>query len=431
MKILKNRNFSILFSGQLVSTFGNSLFFIALPWYVYTLTQSKAALALTGLVQTLPAVAGLFTGVFVDRWSKRWTMIGSDVIRIALSLALFWAVVGKWHFVIVLSLVLLLQFVGTFFNPASGAFTPLIVSLEEIPAAVGLSQSGSAVAQLLGTAFGGGFMAAFGAPLLFLFDALSFFVSVVSLFFIRAKEPSRNNSSARQGTSFFKEWVEGFQIFSQYKFFLLIVASALVANFAMAPVDVSLTAWVKGPMHGNPIDLGAVNAAFFLGIIAGGIGLGFITKRLPMRQILMYGMTGSGLLMMAIGFFANVYWDAIIILITGFLIGSVNGALSAMAMQVIPEALRGRVFATIGALATLAMPLGMALFGTLMIHVPLSVLFVIMGVFSVLSGLTYLLPVKDDTVASTSAISQTGHDSGKPEFIGSTTSAIAISDDVP
>lgn len=409
MKILKNRNFSILFSGQLVSTFGNSLYFIALPWYVYTLTQSKAALALTGLVQTLPAVTGLFTGVFVDRWSKRWTMIGSDLIRLLLALVLFWAVVAKWPFAVILSLVLLLQFVGTFFNPAWAALIPRIVAAEDIPSAVGLNQSGSAVAQLLGTAFGGGFMAVFGAPLLFLFDALSFFVSLVSLFFLRVEEPSREDSSTSQRTSFFKEWVAGLRIFSQYKFFLLIVASALVANFAMAPMDVALTAWVKGPMHGNPIDLGVINAAFFVGIIAGGISLSFITKRVPMRQILMYGMTGVGVLTMAVGFLANVYWDVIITLLAGLLIGSVNGVVSAMAMQIIPDALRGRVFATIGALVTLAMPLGMALFGTLMIHLPLSVLFVIMGAFSVMSGLTYLLPIRDDTAAG--AIIQAAQDS--------------------
>jgi len=112
---------------------------------------------------------------------------------------------------------------------------------------------------------------------------------------------------------------------------------------------------------------------------------------------------------MAVGFLANVYWDVIITLLAGLLIGSVNGVVSAMAMQVIPDALRGRVFATIGALVTLAMPLGMALFGTLMIHLPLSVLFVIMGAFSVLSGLTYLLPIKDDT--ATGVIIQTAQDS--------------------
>lgn len=410
MKVLKNRNFAVLFAGQTVSTFGNSLYFIALPWYVYTLTHSKADLALTGMAQSVPMLAGLFAGVFVDRWSKRWTMMGSDVIRGLLSITLFFAAWSHWSFAWILALVLLLQFVGTFFNPAAGALVPLLVDEQDVPAAAGLEQSGSAIAQLLGTAFGGALMAFLGPPLLFLFDALSFLVSIVSLLFIRDHEASAKTRADPQKPSFFKEWVEGFHLFRTYRFFTLMLASVLLANFAMAPVDIALTAWVKGPLHGDALDLGVLNAAFFLGMIAGGMGLGWVSKVLTMRRILMLGLAGSGILMIALGLWANLVWDASVIVITGFLIASLNGSVSAATMQMIPESKRGRVFGTMGALFTMTIPVGMAVFGSLMIHIPLSWLFAMMGALSIVSGLAYLLPVTDDTVRAVNKGGQEGID---------------------
>ncbi|MCL6649567.1 MAG: hypothetical protein K6U89_14685, partial [Chloroflexi bacterium] len=63
VSVLRHRNFAVVFAGQLISQAGNNLFNIALPWYVYTRTGSKAALTLAGLAVTLPTLAGLFTGV--------------------------------------------------------------------------------------------------------------------------------------------------------------------------------------------------------------------------------------------------------------------------------------------------------------------------------------------------------------------------------
>ncbi len=162
MSLVKNRNFMILLSGQLVSTAGNNLFGIALPWYVYSLTGSKEALALTGIAQTVPAITGLFSGVMVDRWRKRATMMGSDGIRAILNFILFGAVLLKWPFSTILLMVLALETAGQFFGPASAALFPLLVNEDQVAAGSGLLQSSNATAQLVGTVSGGALMALLG-----------------------------------------------------------------------------------------------------------------------------------------------------------------------------------------------------------------------------------------------------------------------------
>ncbi|QQE78206.1 MFS transporter [Alicyclobacillus sp. SO9] len=418
MGLLKNRNFAILLSGQLVSTIGNNLFSIALPWYVYTLTNSKSALALTGVAQTLPAVVGLVAGVWVDRWRKRTTMISSDVVRGALSLILFAGIVLHWPLWTILVMVLALQGAGQFFSPAAGALFPLLVKKEDIPSGSGLLQSSNATAQLLGTVSGGALMGAFGAPVLFLLDAVSFFVSVISLFFIRVKEaivprPSETpSSSPAQGEqpqqaanplvnskkrmhAFLQDWLDGLKFLVSSHFLILVVSAALVVNFALAPVDIAITAWVKGPMHGVPVDLGIINGGFFIGVILGGISVGAVTKHIAIRKLLLLGLLGIGICVGIFGLFRTVVPETTIALVTGLAIGSVNGSLNAMFIQMVPEAMRGRAFGILGALSTFAMPLGMALFGWLIVQLPLHIVFILIGAVCSLSGLTFLLPVKD------------------------------------
>ena len=371
---------------------GNSLFFLALPWYVYLSTGSKADLAIVGFAQSLPGATALFAGVFVDRWNKRKTLIGSDAIRLVLALAVGIVALFGWPFPWIVMLVLLLQFAGVCFSPAEAVLIPMVVGEEQVAAAMGLNQSGSATAQLAGQVGGGALLTALGAPLLFLLDGASFLVSVLSLLFIRASEPPRRQTS----TSFFAEWKEGLALVVRSKLIILLTVAALVTNFGTAAFDIALTAWVRGPLHGTAFWLGIIGGAFFVGVTGGGALLGMVTKRVSLRVTLMAGLLVAGACIGSIGAFADEYWTMGILLVCGVSIGILNGSLGAMLVTVIPQQMRGRVFGLLGALSTIATPLGMAVFGGLMIYIPLAALFAVMGSLTLLSGLSFLLPVKDD-----------------------------------
>lgn len=399
MPVLRNRNFSILLSGQLVSTLGNNLYGIALPWYVYALTNSKGALALTGLAQTLPAVVGLFSGVLIDRWHKRAVMISSDLIRAALCLVLLLGAISHAALWIILVFVLGLEVVGQFFGPASSALFPLLVSSEELAGAQGIMQSSSATAKLIGTISGGALMAGLGAPLLFLLNGASFLVSSVSLLFIRVEERVQVHDAVplQRGKAFYQQWLEGVGVVTKSKYFLLIMIAALVTNFALAPFEISMTAWVKGPLRGNAFDLGIINAGFFVGMIVGGLLLGRVSKWLPQRVIIVAGLMSIGVFTGCFGLLYSVWAEMILCIAIGFSVGSLNGSLGTTFVKLIPERLRGRVFGLTGAMGMIATPVGMAIFGVLMVHVPLTILFVLIGMICVLSGSSLMLPIRDDS----------------------------------
>lgn len=395
MSILRNRNFAILFSGQLVSMVGNNLYMIALPWLVYSMTGSKSDLALTGIFQTLPGIAGLFVGVFIDHWRKKQTMVWSNILRAAISLALYLVVLLHPPFMTLLVLVLLLELVGTFYRPAESALLPFILPKDKLSSAMGLTQSGGALAQLFGVLLGGTLIGLIGAPLLFLLNCFTFCTSLISLFFVRVKETI--NAPAKKA-SFVGEWLEGMRAILRFKMLLRIMLAAMVTNFALAPIDIVMTAWVKGPLHGTALVLGAINASLFVGILVGGMLLGRINQRIDLKTILLAGLVVAGVCAGAIGLFADMYWAIALGLIFGFVAGILNGSVGAIMFQVVPEQMRGRLFSTLGAVATLAIPLGMAVYGWLLVYVPLQWMFVLIGFPAVLSGLSFLLPLKDEMV---------------------------------
>lgn len=398
MRALYNRNFTVLLSGQLVSTVGNNLFNIALPWYAYVVTGSKADLAIIGFFQSLPGIAGLFVGVWIDRWQKKSVMVYSDVIRSALACLLFALSMLHSPFAFIVATVMMLQLTGTFFGPASTAILPFVIPAESIPAASGLLQSSSASAQLIGTLSGGTLIATIGAPLLFLLDGATYVVSVISLLFVRLRAEEKK-SELKESVGFWSQWLEGVRVIVRSSLLVRVILSAVVVNGAVAPFDIMMTAWIKGTLHGTALSLAYVNAAFFSGIIGGGLLLGLLARILSFRMLIMAGLSWLGVSIAMIGVMRSEVACMALCLCTGLAAGALYGSVGAYLFRLIPESLRGRVFSSFGSLTTMASPLGVAVFGALMVRLPVSLLFVISGAISLLAGLSLLFPGNDDLAA--------------------------------
>ena len=217
---------------------------------------------------------------------------------------------------------------------------------------------------------------------------------MTSLGFVRVREPAPVRDTK---SSFFSEWKDGLVQIGQSKMVLLVIAAALLSNFGFAAFDIVLTAWVKGPLHSNALGLGLSGAAFFVGMILGGLLLGTISKKVAIRQVLLVGFILSGLFIGLIAAVPNLYWDMGTLFLAGINNGLLNGSLSAKAIEIIPEEMRGRIFGTLQAMMTLATPLGMAVFGALMLYLRLGALILLMAAISLIAGLLFLLPIRDDS----------------------------------
>jgi MFS family permease len=76
INLLRQRNYSLLWSSQLISQVGTWALLAALPFYVFQLTGSVVATGTMFLVEVIPPILlGSVAGVFVDRWDRRWIIV--------------------------------------------------------------------------------------------------------------------------------------------------------------------------------------------------------------------------------------------------------------------------------------------------------------------------------------------------------------------
>jgi len=184
--VFRNRNFTFLWTGQLVSTIGAALTSLAASIFVYRATGGSAmSVGLMLMATAAPSIlVGLIAGVFVDRFNRKWIMIASDVIRAGLVVAIpFLAEVNiAWLYV----LVILSSAVGQFFNPAHESVLPEVASERELAAANSLMAISSFGSTAIGFA-AAGLLASGDINLAFYLDSVSFLISALCILLMRIK----------------------------------------------------------------------------------------------------------------------------------------------------------------------------------------------------------------------------------------------------
>ncbi len=182
VRLALNGTFSALWVGQVISLFGDRVNQIALGAFVYEVTDSPLAVALTFLVGTVPNLLfSPFAGVYVDRWDQKLTLVVSDILRAALVLLIPVAVlINVW---LAYPLVFLVTTVSIFFRPARQAVLPRIVTEEDLLAANSAMWVGETLADVVNYPLAGLFVVFLAAslPLAFWFDAATYLASAALL----------------------------------------------------------------------------------------------------------------------------------------------------------------------------------------------------------------------------------------------------------
>src|SRR5688500_1142097 len=140
-KSLSHRSFAYLWGGQSISRLGDSLYRIALAWWVLEETGSATAMGTVLVFSSVPMLLFLLVGgVVVDRFPRLRVILMADLLSgtvVAVIAVLAW--VGRlevWHVYIASTI---FGFVRAFFFPAYAATVPEVTSLEALPSANSLT----------------------------------------------------------------------------------------------------------------------------------------------------------------------------------------------------------------------------------------------------------------------------------------------------
>ena len=227
---LWNRNFAILWQGQLISDFGNAAFAVALGFWVLERTSGNTALM--GIVEAIFAIPGVilgpFAGAVADRLNRKWIIIAADFIRgilfTAMAAMLVFDVFPFWA---IYPLAILSGASGAFFSPAISSSIPEIVDHDDLSKANSARGLSTSLSNLLGNALGGWLFAALKAPLLILFNGVSFLYASTTQLFM--KIPFVRRESQKQ--NILKDMIDGMKYTFGSKGIRTIIFTAMFINF--------------------------------------------------------------------------------------------------------------------------------------------------------------------------------------------------------
>lgn len=363
-RVLSNRPFTILWAGQLVSQSGDFIFDVAALWLVLQLTGDVFKVGLTTATIFLPAVlVAPIAGVYVDRLNRREILLASNIFQAAVAggIAVLYSL-GRLYFPLLLVLLFLLNSGGQFVRPTINAVIPRMTPTEDLAAANSLFSISSSLNQIAGYGIGGALILLLGLAVPIYYDSLTFLFAAATVWLIARPLLAASENSSPNGVlsvarpSFRENFSEGLRYIRTSRFLLELIAVAVVLNFFAGGVQTLLAPYSKLTIHGNAGTYGAMLAAYSLGAVIGSVTVGKIQARKYVGKLLFGGVLIAGAAIALIGVTTTDYLAVSLMLVIGAALALANLPLQVLIQAKVPGQLLGRVFTSLGALATIAVP---------------------------------------------------------------------------
>ncbi|BCJ63520.1 MFS transporter [Polymorphospora rubra] len=389
-----NRDLRLLLTASFVSFTGDWILRTGIAYQIYVLTGSTLASAATVVVSLLPQlILGSVAGVFVDRWDRRRTMIGVNVL-LAVGLLPLLAVDDRQHLWIVYLVLTVQSCLAPFFAAAEAAVVPTLVPAELRITANALNGQVRDIARLAGAGLGGVLAGVGGVALLSVTATATFAVAAGVLAVIR-RSRSTGGPAAKRRPHLLNEWRQGARIALVSPALRAIMFFTVITGAGEAIMGTLMAPFVRDVLHGNAQTYGVIMSAQAVGGIAGGVLATLFGHRVSPRRLAGYGAVAFGVLDLALFLYPLIMfkvWPAILLMVVIGLPGALTIAgLMTVFQDVTDDGHRGRVFGAMIALEAAAMMVGGALAGTLGGRIGIVPILAMQGVGYVVAGLLVLL----------------------------------------
>ncbi|MHA6757780.1 MFS transporter [Streptacidiphilus sp. PAMC 29251] len=362
--VLRERPYLRYLTGQSLSQLGDQVWWVALSWTAVHLGSAGTA----GLLLTVSALPRLllllFGGVIADRYDIRRLMIGSDLVRVAITLAAAGAVLLTPGLTVLALLAVGFGIVDALFLPAAGAMQPRLLRPEQYGSGAVVAGMAARIALSLGAPLGGLVVAWGGVPLALVVDAATFAVSAAAIASVRPRALTGSQGSVgATASTYHGDFRSGIAFLARHPVLGPLTLVILLTNLGFV-----------GPMNIGMAELCADRGwgASGIGLMLAGFGLGaalgaLLTTRIrgtgrPALWITVCGaVEGVALLGTALapGLGAAVAMTALV----GLCSGPMAVLCSVLTQTHTPDAFRGRV-SSVNALVSLGVvPLASAATG--------------------------------------------------------------------
>lgn len=370
---LWNRDFFILWQGQLVSALGDVIYAIALGFWILARTGSTALMGALMAAASLPRVlASPFAGVLVDRGDRKRLLILTDTVRgLALALVGVAALLGIVQVWMVFAAAIVIGLGGAFFNPAVASSLPDIVSREKLVQANSVFHMIYTLSGLAGNSAGGILFNVLGAPVMFLFNGISYLISALAILFV--KIPKIEAKTER--SHFLADMKEGFAFVWRFIGLRHLLTFAAIVNFFTSMGIMLILPLFERQRHLGPALYGLVMACFTGGLLAGLLFASLVHIR-PARRFRLFAACGLLSSFTMILFPLHLFFPlmALLAFVCGVASALLNTFMASVIQLTVPQEMRGKVFGILGSISTGLMPLALFTGGVLAEFIPIRVL---------------------------------------------------------
>jgi len=371
--VLDIRDFMLLWVGQATSMFGDQFHAIAGAWLVLKLTGDPLALGAVMALGGIPrAFFTLVGGAITDRFSPRRVMLAADILRLLISALMATQILTNTLEVWMIYVYTLVGgAIGGFFGPASMSIVPRILPEKDLQAGNSLTQGSTQLIGFLGPALAGLLIAAFpdeklGIGVLIALDALTFVISLVTLWLMRSGGEIHSSASQTNFRSVFASVREGIIYMLKDPTLRLVFVVIAIANLSFGgPVVVGVpyladTRFLEGAAAYGVIISGYAGGNL-LGIILSGALPKPGKKALQILMVALFAIFGLGI--GALGWISVTWLAALDMFIMGLLNGYISILLITGLQRNTPKEMLGRLMSMILFANMALMPLSQALAG--------------------------------------------------------------------
>ncbi|MBW4434072.1 MAG: MFS transporter [Pelatocladus maniniholoensis HA4357-MV3] len=410
--VLKNPNFLALWGGQVFCQLADKVYLVLMIALINTHFQTGAQtisawVSALMMTFTIPAVLfGSLAGAFVDRWSKKMVLVGTNIWRGILVLvipSLLW-LTQDWQpiamlpvgFVIILGITFLVSTLTQFFAPAEQAAIPLVVKEKDLLSANSLYTTTMMASVIVGFAIGEPLLAAADRLWLILggSDGLGKEIvvggsyAIAGLILLLLVTNEKPHAPTKESSHIFADLRDGLGYLGKNHRLRNALIQLIILFSVFAALTVLAVRMAEVIPNLKPQQFGFLLASGGVGIGFGAVILGQFGQRFSYTNLSLIGCVGMVASLIGLSIFTQQLWAVLPLVMTLGIFGALVGIPMQTAIQTeTPTEMRGKVFGLQNNVINIALTLPLALAGVAETFVGLQAVFLGLAAIVFLGGL--------------------------------------------
>lgn len=349
------RSFRWLWTGEAITVLGDRALGVTLPYLVFQQTQSQTMTALLALTGYLPGLLfGSLAGVLVDRWDRRTTLVGAQLLQGFVILLLL---TGAPQVELLMPVIFAVRTLNILALPAGAALLPELVGDAPLARATAQLSVGHTSARLLGPVMGG-LLAGLGSlPAVVCVDALTFLLAAACFTWLpKSTGPRpvpRDVPPRRAGPALYAEWHDGLRWAVGQPLVRTLLLTGALTSLGGTLVDPYYAPYMQSVLRASPTDVGLLSTLIGAGTLCGSLIATRIVPRVALGPTVAVGTLLVGGLMLLMYRQASLEPVFVLGALLGLPMVVANVASSTLLQLGTPPALRGRVTGTLATTTSL------------------------------------------------------------------------------